>query len=79
MNNKIAIALLFGLFGWKITAIYIGFGLIVAIMGGYFIGKINIEKYILIPVVPMKGELEDIQIKLIFNQKVKEAWSYATY
>jgi len=76
MNNEIAIALLFGLFGWKITAIYIGFGLLVAIMGGYFIGKMNMEKYILIPVTPMEGELEDIQIKLTFNQRAKEAWDY---
>jgi len=76
MNNEIAIALLFGLFGWKITVIYIGFGLLVAILGGYFIGKMNMEKYILIPVTPMEGELEDVQIKLTFNQRVKEAWDY---
>jgi len=76
MNNEIAIALLFGLFGWKITAIYIGFGLLVAILGGYFIGKMGMEKYILIPVTPMEGELEDVQIKLTFNQRVKEAWDY---
>jgi len=76
MNNEIAIALLFGLFGWKITAIYIGFGLLVAIIGGYFIGKMNMEKYILIPVTPMEGELEDVEIKLTFKQRVKEAWDY---
>ncbi len=76
MNNEIAIALLFGLFGWKITAIYIGFGLLVAILGGYFIGKMNMEKYILIPVTPMEGELEDVEIKLTFKQRVKEAWDY---
>jgi len=39
MNNEIAIALLFGLFGWKITAIYIGFGLLVAILGCYTNGR----------------------------------------
>jgi len=77
MNNEIAIALLFGLFGWKIAAIYIGFGLAVAIIGGYFIGKIpNVEKYILIPVTPMEGELEDVEIKLSFSKRVKESWEY---
>ncbi len=77
LNNEIAIAMLFGLFGWKITAIYIGFGLVVAIFGGYFIGKIkNIEKYVLIPVTPIEGELEDVQIKLTLQQRVKEAWEY---
>ncbi len=76
MNNEIAIALLFGLFGWKITAVYIGFGLLVAIVGGYFIGKMNMEKYILIPVTPMEGELEEVSIKLPYKQRVKEAWDY---
>ncbi|WP_458700466.1 permease [Sulfurospirillum sp. 1307] len=76
MNNEIAIALLFGLFGWKITAIYIGFGLIVAIFGGFFIGKLNLEKYILLDVKPMEGELEEVKIKMTFKQRVKEAWDY---
>jgi len=76
MNNEIAIALLFGLFGWKITAIYIGFGLIVAIFGGYLIGKMNMQKYILMDVKPMEGELEEIKISLTFKERVKEAWDY---
>jgi len=76
MNNEIAIALLFGLFGWKVTAIYIGFGLLVAILGGYFIGKLNMEKYILMNVTPMQGELEDVKIKLSQKKRVKEAWDY---
>lgn len=77
LNNEIAIAMLFGLFGWKITAIYIGFGLSVAIIGGYLIGKIpNIEKYILIPVKPMEGELDEVHITLSFRQRLSEAFDY---
>lgn len=76
MNNEIAIALLFGLFGWKITAIYIGFGLLVSIFGGYFIGKMNMEHYILMDVKPMQGELEAIKITLTMAQRAKEAYDY---
>lgn len=76
MNNEIAIALLFGLFGWKVTAIYIGFGLLVAILGGYFIGRMNMEKYILMDVKQMDGELEEVQIKLTQKERVKEASDY---
>lgn len=76
MNNEIAIALLFGLFGWKITVIYIGFGLLVAIIGGYIIGRLNMEKYVLMDVKPMEGELEEVKIQLSFRQRVKEAWDY---
>ncbi len=76
MNNEIAIALLFGLFGWKITAIYIGFGLVVAIFGGYFIGRLNMQKYILIPVKPLEGELDEVKIKMTFKQRAKQSWQY---
>jgi uncharacterized protein len=77
LNNEIAIAMLFGLFGWKIAAIYIGFGLLVAILGGYSIGKIKgVEKYVLIPITPLKGELKDMMTKQPFKQKIKEAWAY---
>lgn len=76
MNNEIAIALLFGLFGWKITALYIGFGLLVAILGGFTVGKLGMEKYVLIPVVPMSGDLEEVEIKLTVKKRVKESWDY---
>lgn len=44
--NEIAIALLFGLFGLKITAIYIGSGLAIAIFGGALIEKLKMERYV---------------------------------
>ncbi len=76
MNNEIAIALLFGLFGWKVTAIYIGFGLLVAIVGGFVIGKLGMEKYVLMDVKPMEGELEEVKITLTMKERVKEAYEY---
>jgi len=76
LNNEIAIALLFGIFGWKITLLYIGFGLFVAIVGGYIIGKMNMEKYILLDVKEMDGELDEVKIKLTFNQRVRQSWDY---
>ncbi len=76
LNNEIAIALLFGIFGWKITAIYIGCGLLVSILGGYLIGRMKMEKYILLDVTPMDGELDEVKIKLTFKERVKEASDY---
>jgi len=46
MVNEVAVVLLFGLFGWKVTAIYIGTGLLVAIFGGIIIGKLRLEKWV---------------------------------
>jgi uncharacterized membrane protein YraQ (UPF0718 family) len=46
MVNEVAIVLLWGLFGWKVTAIYIGTGLFVAMLGGFIIGKLKLEKWV---------------------------------
>lgn len=48
MNNEIAIGLLFALFGLKVTLLYIGLGLLVAIVGGFIIGQLHAEKWVLI-------------------------------
>ncbi len=76
MNNEIAIAMLFGIFGWKITSIYIAFGLSVAIFGGWLIGKLNMEKEILMDIKPIDAKLEANLVKLSFKNRAKEAWSY---
>ena len=46
MVNEIAIVLLFGLFGWKIAALYIGFGLIIATFAGILLGRMNLERWV---------------------------------
>jgi len=74
LNNEIAIAMLFGLFGWKITAIYIGFGLFVAILGGWLIGRFNVEKYVLISVPPLSGDIELPTYNPPLKERINEAW-----
>lgn len=74
LNNEIAIAMLFGLFGWKITAIYIGFGLAVAIIGGWLIGRFNVEKYVLIAVPPLSGDIELPTYTPSLKERLHEAW-----
>jgi len=43
MVNEVALILLFGLFGWKIALIYMISGVIIAILAGVIIGKLNLE------------------------------------
>ncbi len=75
MNNEIAIAMLFSLFGWKITALYIGFGLLVAIVAGIIIGKLDLEDEILIkPPETPPPHLEEIKIPV--KERLEEAWGY---
>ena len=46
MINEIALVLLWGLFGWKIAAIYVSTGLTIAIFSGWVIGKLRLEHWI---------------------------------
>jgi uncharacterized membrane protein YraQ (UPF0718 family) len=46
MINEVAVILLFGLFGWKVTAIYILTGLVIAITTGWIIGKLKLEHWV---------------------------------
>ena len=41
MVNEVALVLLFGLFGWKVAAIYLGTGLVIAIVAGWIIGRLQ--------------------------------------
>jgi uncharacterized membrane protein YraQ (UPF0718 family) len=46
MVNEVALVLLFGLFGWKIASIYLGMGLAIAIVSGWAIGRMGMERYV---------------------------------
>jgi len=46
MVNEVALALLFGMFGWKIALLYMGLGLSVAIVAGWVIGRLKMEAYL---------------------------------
>jgi uncharacterized protein len=46
MVNEVAVVLLWGLFGWKIAVIYMSAGLSVAILAGFIIGKLKLEKWV---------------------------------
>ncbi|MBI5904790.1 MAG: permease [Deltaproteobacteria bacterium] len=46
MVNEIALVLLYGLFGWKIAAIYAGTGLAIAVISGWVIGRLGMERHV---------------------------------
>jgi len=46
MVNEVALTLLFGLFGFKVAALYLGLGLSVAIVAGWVIGKARMERHL---------------------------------
>jgi uncharacterized membrane protein YraQ (UPF0718 family) len=46
MVNEVAIVLLYGLFGWKIAAVYVAAGLTLAIVAGWVIGRLRLERWV---------------------------------
>ncbi len=73
LSDAVVIALLFSLFGWKITLMYIASALLIAIIAGLVIGKMNLEKEILINVPPSSCCSNETQ-SVTFNSRLNEAW-----
>ena len=77
LSDAVVIALLFSLFGWKITLFYIGFALLIAIVAGLVIGALNLEKEVLIEVKPINSccgnSNED---RTLISSRFKESWEY---
>jgi len=72
MINEVAVILLFGLFGWKVTFIYIFTGLLIAIFSGWLIGVLKMEKYVADWVFQVKAAHQDeTDIKMTFEQRIQ--------
>jgi len=44
--NEVAIVLLYGLFGFKIAALYVASGLLIAIVAGWVLGRLHVERWV---------------------------------
>ena len=78
MVNEVAVVLLWGLFGWKITAIYVGTGLLVAILGGFIIGKLRLEKWVEEYVYKLHVEHAHELIRQTFKDRLQYAKANTT-
>ena len=72
MINEVAVILLFGLFGWKTTLIYIITGLTIAISAGWIIGRLHLEHWVQDWVYKNQfGNDDDEDEKLAFSDRIK--------
>ena len=46
MVNEVALVLLYGLFGWRVAGLYLGTGLVIAIVSGWIIGRLRMERHV---------------------------------
>ncbi len=72
MVNEIALILLYGLLGWKVAALYMGTGLMIAIVAGWVIGRFKLEHWIEDWVQELRaGEAVVIEEKLTWADRIQ--------
>jgi uncharacterized protein len=74
MVNEVALVLLYGLFGWAVAALYLVTGLVIAMVAGWVIGRLKMERFIEDWVREIRmGDAEDTEA-LDWNERVAYAW-----
>ncbi|HUI89393.1 MAG TPA: permease [Anaerolineales bacterium] len=72
--NEVALALLFGMYGWKIAGLYVVSGLIISIVAGLIIGSLHLESWVEDFVWKMVYRAaEDDSGKLTWNDRILRA------
>ncbi|MCL5991558.1 MAG: permease [Bacteroidetes bacterium] len=75
MINEVAVVLLLGLFGWKTALIYVATGLVIAILSGWVIGKLKLEKFVADWVYQTKsGSIENTGHIVSFNDRIEAGY-----
>ena len=71
--NEIAIGMLFILFGWKVTAVYVVAGLTVAIVAGWVLGRLGVEQWVepFVFETRLGGQVVDASAGLTFEQRIQ--------
>jgi uncharacterized protein len=65
MVNEVALGLLFALVGWKVALTYLGFGLGVAIVAGWVIGRLHLEGWLQPWVLEVRAGAIDLPVGTI--------------
>lgn len=71
MVNEVALVLLFGLFGWKIAALYLLTGLAVAIGSGWALGRLRLERYVEPWVLAIRSTVSDDDGRLTMEERIR--------
>ncbi len=74
LSDAVVIALLFSLFGFKITFLYMAMVILLAILAGLLIGALNLEKEVLIEVKPLNSSASFKEEGQSFKSRLKEAY-----
>lgn len=73
--NEVAIGLLLTMFGWQVTLAYIGAGVTIAIVAGWLLGRLGVERWVepFVFETTLGGEVVDSTADLTFAQRTQMA------
>ena len=76
--NESSLYLFPAMFGWKVTLLYNVVGIVISVLGGFFISRLHVEKYIKPELLKFKSrndiEIENRGNKLQIGQLVRYWW-----
>ena len=76
MINEVAMILLYGLFGWKTTLIYVTTGLTIAMIAGYIIGVLKLEKWVEPWVFEVhSGQQDTVEERISLSFRFQQGWN----
>ena len=76
MINEVALVLLFTMFGWKTALLYASTGIVIAIVAGWIMGKLGLEKYVESWVYEIKtGEIKIDEQKIFFSDRIQSGYT----
>jgi uncharacterized protein len=72
LANEIAIGLLWSLFGWQIALIYVAAGVSIAIVAGWVLGRLHVERWVepFVFETTLRGQPIDPAVGLTFDQRI---------
>lgn len=73
MVNEIAIGMLLTLFGWKVTAAYVATGLLIAIVAGWVLGRLGVQRWVepFVFETTLRGKAVDPAAGLTFDDRIQ--------
>lgn len=71
MVNEVAIVLLYGLFGWRVAATYVAAGLVLAVLAGWIIGRLRLERHVepFVFETTLRGQPVDLSTELSWEDR----------
>lgn len=74
MVNEVALVLLFGLFGWKVAGLYLVTGLAVAMVAGWVMGRLKMEKHVEEWVFQIPGGVNATSDEMNWPGRIRAGW-----